>query len=178
MKILTLISAAAAVAVAAPNNRGYVSMRNQIFGPNSNKFPSGTTATDVAGERSSERKIHQFDAEPNNTFARHPERQVIGVLNTDFVPSDEYTDFLLAYLPDITEILKEVKIANGGEMPPLGNNPAHWLKMLLPLGRRYLQTRASLEGRDHLWAGEEKALHFVDRVTGSMMQFVQELSDV
>ncbi|CAL4128620.1 unnamed protein product [Meganyctiphanes norvegica] len=132
----------------------------------------------VSDEKWRERKIHQFEAIPNNSFARHPERQIIGVLNTDFVPSDEYTDFLLAYLPDITEIMKEVKIANGGEMPPLGNNPAHWLNMLLPLGRRYLQTRASLEGRDHLYPGEEKALHFVDRVTDPMMQFVQELSDV
>ncbi|CAL4169528.1 unnamed protein product [Meganyctiphanes norvegica] len=135
-------------------------------------------ASDSSDEEWRERKIHQFEATPNNTFARHPERQIIGVLNTDFVPSDEYTDFLLAYLPDITEILKEVKIANGGEMPPLGNNPSHWLKMLLPLGRRYLQTRASLEGRDHLWSGEEKALNFIDRVTDPMMQFVQELSDV
>ena len=125
-----------------------------------------------------ERKTHQFDATPMNTFARHPERQMIGVLNTDFVPSDEYTDFLLAYLPDITEILKEVKIANGGEMPATGNNPAEWLKMLLPLGRRYLQTRARLEGRDYLYPGEVKALNFVDRVTHPMMQMVQELSDV
>ncbi|CAL4064384.1 unnamed protein product [Meganyctiphanes norvegica] len=132
----------------------------------------------LSDEQWHERKIHQFEAKPDNTFARHPERQVIGVLNTDFVPSDEYTDFLLAYLPDITETMKEIKIANGGEMPAMGNNPSHWLKMLLPLGRRYLQTQASLEGRDHLWTGEEKALNFVDRVTGPMMQFVQELSNV
>merc|ERR1712106_1002762 len=154
MKSTVFICAIAALAVTAPN----------------------TINSSVEEWR--ERKIHNLEATPNNTFARYPERQMIGVLNTDFVPSDEFTDFILAYLPDITEILKEVKIANGGEMPPLGNNPAHWLKMLQPLARRYLQTRARLEGRDNLWPGEVKALNFVDRVTDPMMQFVQELSDV
>merc|ERR1719309_1563976 len=168
MKLLVVISLLFATVYASPV---------ALIDAEATAVQSPTDFTDEAIGEFRERKTHQFEAIPMNTFARHPERQMIGVLNTDFVPSDEFTDFILAYLPDITEILKEVKIANGGEMPPIGNNPTHWMKLLLPLGRRYLQTRARLEGRDYLWPGEEKALNFVDRVADPMMQFVQELSD-
>ncbi|CAL4062217.1 unnamed protein product, partial [Meganyctiphanes norvegica] len=94
MKVLVLTTLLLAAAYAAPTTLNGVS--DSVNEPSFVEYQdwssaTSTTEVDSSDEKWRERKIHQFEATPNNTFARHPERQIIGLLNTDFVPSDEYT---------------------------------------------------------------------------------------